>query len=180
MLLILLVIQTAVFYKGYQFFWPKLNVIIETTVLRAPSMLKLGIETAVFGIGIAFRVIGVLLLLFIPTWIGLISFMGRRTTDSQYVDITPDGIVVTSPAEKLFIPAGKITGMSYSRVLKRLTIKTGRRKVRIKKVVEGYRKPEKIGLGKWLAGKAPARSEVKTSMLALKGEVEGIIERQAL
>ena len=113
-------------------------------------------------------------MLLLPTWLGLVYLMGRRTADEHYVDVTPEGIMVTSPVERLFVPATEIRKVRYSRLRKRLKIKAGRRKIRLRNVVEGKKTPTKIPFLRWLVTPAPRRSDRRKAIEALKNAIESI------
>ena len=114
-------------------------------------------------------------MLLLPGCIGLVYLMGRRTTDNQYVDVTPDGVTITSPAERLFVPREEITKVSFSRLTRRLIIRVGRRRIKIKSVVQAKKDPAKVPFWRWLAAPAPARSDLRNGVGALKKAVDDII-----
>jgi len=178
LLFLAFVFQVAAIVAGIYYFGPKLMTIIESTVFRAPTTLKLIIEITVFVLGIILRGLGILFVLLLPGWMVIVFLMGRRSADSQYVDITPEGVTVTSPVEKLFVPSEKISRVSYSRLMRRVTIWSGRRRIKIKGVVEAQKTPEKIPFRKWLAAPAPARSKKRAGITALKQAVEVLVYRE--
>jgi len=172
-----LIIQAAALYFPIAFFFgPKVLPIFESTIFRAPTPLKLGIEILVFGLKMLLQGGGVLLILLLPSWIGLLLLMGRRTAEARYVDINPEGMTITSPVERLFVPAAEITGIRFrfsSR--KDLLIKAGLRNIKVSGVIEAERQTEAIPLKKWVADKAPSRAELRTGALHLKQAIEDII-----
>ena len=101
--------------------------------------------------------------------------MGRRTADEQYVDVMHDGITITSPTESLFLPAGEIDRVRYTFPLRRLQIRTGMRRIKIKNVIESQKIPAKISLGKWLRTPAPTRKELQAGKIRLKQAIEELI-----
>ncbi|MFH1123844.1 MAG: efflux RND transporter permease subunit, partial [Pseudomonadota bacterium] len=164
----IILIQVALLLAGVQFLAPHFLKAVQSTIFQAPTPLKLVIEILVFWLGLGFRALGVLFLLLIPTWLGLVYLMGLRSAESRFVDVTPEGATVMLPGEKLFLSAGELSGVKYSRLLGRITVKLGRRKVRIRKVLQGIKPPAKIPLRAWLAGPSPSRADVREGMLALQ------------
>jgi preprotein translocase subunit SecF len=175
-LFVIVLFQIAVMAAGIYKLSPLLIEELGSVVLQAPTPLKLVIETVVFGLGIGLRVIGVLLALLLPTWAGLLFLMSRRSAEERYVDVTPAGLNITTPVEKLFIPAAAITSLSYCRLINRLTITTGRRKVKISRVVEARKTPLKTPLWTWLVRKPPRRAELGEGMAALREGITGLLE----
>ena len=114
-------------------------------------------------------------MLLLPGCIGLVYLMGRRTANNQYVDVTPDGVTITSPAERLFVPGEEITKVRYSRLTRRLIIKAGRRRIKIRGVVQAKKTPQKVPFWRWIAARAPARSDLRNGVDALKKAVDDII-----
>jgi len=171
---LLFIIQVAALSAGAYYLAPQFMTIMGSTVFQAPSTLKLVIEIVVFVLGIVLKGIGVLFALLLPSWIGLIYFMNRRTAGEQYVDVTPEGVSVTSPVEKIFVPAAEIQKVIYSRLRKRLIIQAGRRRIKIRSVVKERKIPTKAPFWKWIATPAPGRSDIREGIVALKDAVEGI------
>ena len=128
----------------------------------------------VFVLGILLQGTGILFVLFLPSWIGLVYLMGRRTADEQYVDVTPKGVTVTSPVERVFVPAADIKKVNYSRIRKRLIIQSGLRRIKIRNVVQGMKTPTKIPFLRWLGTRAPSRSDKRKGIEALKDAIEDI------
>lgn len=168
-------IQIAVLGAGVYYLTPILMTMIASTEFQAPTTLKLVIQILVFVLGLSLRGIGILLVLLLPGCIGLVYLMGRRTADSQYVDITPEGITITSPAERLFVPGEEITKVRYSGLLRRLIIKAGRRRIKIRGVVQAEKTPQKVPFWRWLAAPAPARSDLRNGVGALNKAIDDII-----
>jgi CzcA family heavy metal efflux pump len=161
---IIIVIQLLILTTGAYFFLPKLAVVFDSTVLRAPTALKFVIEAAVFYIGLVLQIAGVLILLMLPTWIGIVWMMGRRTKEEYYVDVVPHGLNVALPSEKFFLPADRIKMVNYARILGQITIDTGSRKLRVRKVVKARKTPSKIPLKTWIQNPVPTRSEIQSNM----------------
>jgi hypothetical protein len=174
-LFMICLIQLVVIGAGIYYLGPRLMGYIESVVLQADTALKLGIETIVFVISIALRVIGTLLILLLPLWIGLTLLMGRRSTSGRYVDVRPEGITITSPIESLFIPVEEIGKVRYSGLTRRLTIWAGRRRIRIRGVIQAQKVPTKEPILKWLGSPAPSRKELHAGITNLKDAVEGVM-----
>jgi multidrug efflux pump len=168
-------VQTGVLVTGGYLIKPHVITMLASTEFQAPNLLKLSIEILVFILTISLQGIGIFLALLFPAWVGIIFLMGRRTTESQYVEVTPSGITVTSPVERLFLPAETIRRVRYSKWTQRLTIWAGRRCIRIRKVIEVDKKPAKTPLTSWLAAKAPKRAEITAGTAGLKQAVEELI-----
>ena len=103
--------------------------------------------------------------------------MGLRSAETRFVDVTPEGATVILPGENLFLAAEEIAGVKYSRLLGRITIRLGRRKVRIRKVLKDGKEPVKVSLRSWMAGRAPSRGDVREGMTALREALEGLVRR---
>ncbi|MFC1535137.1 hypothetical protein ACFL7M_17430 [Thermodesulfobacteriota bacterium] len=113
----------------------------------------------------------------IPGWVGLFFLMGRRTMDEQYVDVTPEGITITSPAERLFVPVEEIVKIRYSRLRRRLMIHAGRRRIKIRGVMEARKTPKKEPLWRWLASPTPHRLKLRTGITSLRNAIEELIAK---
>jgi hypothetical protein len=101
--------------------------------------------------------------------------MSRRTTESQYVDVTATGITLTSPVERLFLNADTIERVRYSKWRQQLTIWSGPRRIRIRRVVEAAKKPEKVPLIAWLRQPAPERADIQAGMQGLYQAIEDMM-----
>jgi multidrug efflux pump subunit AcrB len=177
-LLLIVIIQVAVLGAGGYFLEPKLTAVLASTHFQAPNMLKLAIEIMVFGLGLGLQGIGVGLVLLLPTWVGLIILMGRRTAETQYVAVTSEGITITSPVERLFLPVEEIERVKYGRFSRRIIIRTERRRIKIRGVVEMTKLPAKIALGSWIASPSPKRAELKAGMNGLKEAIEAMMDKR--
>jgi multidrug efflux pump subunit AcrB len=169
------IVQAGVLAAGVYWIKPHVMSLLASTEFRAPNLLKLLIEMLVFILTTGLQGIGILIVLLLPTWLGAVFLMARRTAESQYVEVTPGGITVTSPAERLFLPVETIQRATYSRFRQRLTLYAGRRRVRIRKVIEVAKKPMKVPLISWLREPAPRRSEIRTGMDALNQAIEQLM-----
>jgi hypothetical protein len=90
-LILVLGVQLLVLAAGFIQLAPGFTAVIRDTAFQAPSALKLLIEVSVFFIGMTLKAIGILLFLMIPTWIGLVFFMAKRSREGYYVDVTSGG-----------------------------------------------------------------------------------------
>ena len=174
-LLLIVMVQTGVLTSAAFFLEPYVRNIAAAAVFQAPNLLKLSIEIIVFVLTKSFQGIGLLLVLMTPTWLGLLFLMGRRTMDAQYVEVTSNGIRITSPMERLFLPADTIQHVRYSKWRQRLTIWSGRRRIRIRRVIEVNKKPEKVTLISWLRDAAPKRAELRAGMAGLNQSVKELM-----
>jgi len=169
--------QAAVLIVGVVLLWPRLVTMCRDVVIQTPGFLSLAIETSVFYLGLLLEGGAVLFLLMSPTWLGLLYLMNLRSAEGYYVEITPEGMMVTSPLEKFFLPAADINKVSYSRLTGALNIRAGWRIIRVRRVIEDKHAPAKQPLRTWLAGPGPSRSKVREGAAALKEAVEGLIQR---
>jgi len=167
--------QIAAFAAGGYLLAPKVIDIVSTTHFQAPNLIKLMIEVVVFVLALGLQGVGVLLALMLPTWAGLFFLMGRRTAEGHYADITDKGITLTSPVESLFLPIESIEQISYSRLTRRLTIRAGKRRVKLHGVVAAKRKPQKVPLKTWLTSTPPARAELREGMHSLKITIDSLV-----
>jgi len=165
---LILLAQLGAFAAGGYLLAPEAIRIWSGAHFQAPDLIKLVIEVVVFVLAFGLRGVGVLLVLMIPTWAGLFFLMGRRTADMHYIDVTIDGITLTSPVESLFLTAESIERVKFSRLTRRLTIYAGRRRIRLRKVVAAKRKPQMMPLRTWLATKPPSRADLRAGMQGLK------------
>jgi len=167
--------QIAAFAAGAYLLTPEVIRIVSAAHFQAPNLIKLIIEVVVFVLALGLQGVGVLLALMFPTWAGLFFLMGRRTAEGHYADITDRGITLTSPVESLFLPIESIDRVSYSRLTRRLTIRAGRRRIKLHGVVAAKRKPQKVPLRTWLATTPPSRAELRDGMRYLKTTIDSLI-----
>jgi hypothetical protein len=93
------------------------------------------------------------------------------------VDVAPDGLIVIMPVEKILVSYKDIKKVGYSRLLNRITIKAGRRIIRIRRLIQTQKTPGKIPLKAWFATSAPSRADIRKSMLDLKGAIESLSKK---
>jgi len=172
---LIILAQIAAFAAGGYLLAPEVIRIVSTAHFQAPNLIKLMIEVVVFVLALGLQGVVVLLALMLPTWAGLFFLMGRRTAEGHYADITDKGITLTSPVESLFLPIDSIDRVSYSRLTRRLTIRAGRRRVKLHGVVAAKRKPQKVPLKTWLATTPPSRAELREGMRYLKITIDSLI-----
>jgi len=156
---------------------PALDEDIRTTVLRATTWLKLGLEVGVFYTTLALKALGYLALLLIPTWIGLVFLMAKRSREEYYVDITPEGMTMGSPVDRFFIGNKEIRKVRRGFLFPSTTliVFAGRRKLILRKLIEANRTPGKKSLFKWLRQPSPSRKQVRAGMQELKKALEAQI-----
>jgi preprotein translocase subunit SecF len=174
-LLLIGLLQLGALGLGVVFLAPHVKAVMASTTFQAPNLLKLSIEIIVFALTLGLEGIGILLLLMLPTWLGLLFLMGRRTSESQYIEVTSKGIILTSPTERLFLPGETIQHVHYSRWTQRLMLRAGGRHIKIRKVIEVSKKPVKVPLTTWLREPAPARSDIRTGMDGLNQAIEQLM-----
>jgi multidrug efflux pump len=168
----ILLIQICILLPGSYYLYPKFVTQIESAVFQAPTLLKVGIEIMVFYLGLGVQAAGILFLLLIPTWIGLAYLMGLRSTEERYVEVAPEGLTVVIPVEKIQIPYAEIKKVSFSRLLNRITIKVGTRKIRVRRLIQTQKSPGRISLKTWLTTKAPSGADIRKSMQDLQNSIE--------
>lgn len=169
------VLQILIFIRGVQVWAPGIIERVVSATLQAPSLLKLGIEAGVFFIALALEVAGLLALLLLPTWIGLVYFMAKRSREGYCVDITPEGVSVGTPVDRYFLPKESITKIKPAFLFPRipsLCIYSGHRRIVLRKLVASDKIPEPKGLWSWLHSPANSRSEIRSGMQALKAALE--------
>ena len=173
------IVQLLILTRGLTALGPGFIDRIATVTMQAPSLLKLAIEAGVFYIGIALEAGGILALLLVPTWIGLVFFMAKRSREGYCVDITPEGVSVGTPVDRFFIEKKTITSIKTAPlfpVIPSLCIYSGRRRIVLRKLITAAKVPEQKRLWTWLGEKAPGRSEIRNGMLELKQSLEILLK----
>ena len=131
-----------------------------------------------FGLEILLKAIGLLLVLLIPTWVGLVYVMAKRSREGYFVDVTADGVSIGPPADRYFLEKGAITRITTARffpTVPSISIHSGRQRIIVRKLIKADAKPKKKPLKTWLKAKAPARETIRQSMIALKHDLEALI-----
>lgn len=178
-LILIGIMQLIALFKGLQVVGPGFIEHFTTVTLQAPSLLKLGIEAGVFYIALLLEVLGVLALLLIPTWIGLILFMAKRSREGFCVDITPDGVSVGTPADRFFLKKESITKIKtapFFPLIPSVCVYAGRRRIVLRRLIATKRVPEQKRLWSWIRGDAPERDLIRNGMLTLKQALEGLVQ----
>jgi multidrug efflux pump len=179
-LLVLVVLQTLLLVKGFEVLIPQFAGKIATTVLQAPSTLKLVIEAAVFTIGILLQGGGWLAVLLLPTFAGIVFFMARRSREGYCVDITEKDVILGTPVERFSIPGKEIDRIStplfssalFFPLIPTICIHAGRRRIVLRKLLRTAEAPEQRPLRRWLFSRGPKGADVRRSMQALKAALE--------
>jgi multidrug efflux pump subunit AcrB len=169
-----LIVQLVVLVAGVTYLAPGFEEAIRTTTLRATTVLKLGLEVGVFYATLALKAFGYFVILLIPTWIGLVFLMAKRSREGYYVDIIPGGMTVGSPVDRFFVKNEEIRKVRRGFLFpsSQLVVYAGRRKLILRKLIEAKRTPGKKPLFKWLGEPSPSRKHVRTSMQELKKALE--------
>ncbi|MDY6790593.1 MAG: efflux RND transporter permease subunit [Thermodesulfobacteriota bacterium] len=173
------IVQLLILIGGLAVLAPGFIHRIAGVTLQAPSLLKLVIEAGVFYIGIALEAGGVLALLLVPTWVGLVFFMAKRSREGYHVDVTPEGVSVGTPVDRFFIDKESITRIKtapWFPVIPSLFIYSGRRRIALRKLITAAKVPRQRRLWTWFRKKAPARSDIKDGMLELKQSLENLMQ----
>ena len=170
-----LAVQSVVLVAGLGATVPSLVNTFSQTPFQAPSLLKLGIELAVFGMQMLLKILLLMTVLLIPTWVGLVYLMSKRSREGYFVDITSSGVTICSPVDRFFVKREAITKIEMGRWFPSISIYSGKRRIILRKLLPGSGKPEKKPLGPWLAGKAPKRSEVRDGMHSLKKSLQDLM-----
>ncbi len=176
------VIQLLVLVAGLVLIVPGFIGGITQTVFQAPSLLKLAIEILVFGLEILLEVAGIAALLSIPTWVGLIFLMAKRSRECYCVDITPEGVCVGTPVDKYFLKKDDIDAIKphpFFPAIPSIVIYSGNRRIVLRKLLpaeEGQEGQEgqweKKPLWGWLTTEAPTREKIREGMLRLENELK--------
>jgi hypothetical protein len=179
-LILVLCVQLLVLAAGFIQLAPGFTDVIRDTAFQAPSALKLLIEVSVFFIGLALKAMGILLFLMIPTWIGLVFFMAKRSREGYYVDVTSEGITVGSPVDRFFLQKSDITKIRKARFfpfIPSIHVYAGKHRIIIRKLIEATRVPDKKPLPVWFKEPAPKKSEIRESMMNLKRSLEEFLNK---
>jgi len=179
-LILVLCVQLLVLAAGFIQLAPGFTDVIRDTAFQAPSALKLIIEVSVFFIGLALKAMAILLFLMIPTWIGLVFFMAKRSREGYYVDVTSEGITVGSPVDRFFLQKSDITKIGKARFfpfIPSIYVYAGKHRIIIRKLIEATRVPDKKPLPAWFKEPAPKKSEISESMLNLKRSLEEFLNK---
>ena len=177
-LFLFLCVQLVVLVVGLGATVPTLAATMTQTSFQAPSILKLGIEIAVFGMEMLLKTILLMGVLLLPTWVGLIYLMSKRSREGYFVDVTPAGVEIGSPVDRFFIPKETITKIQAGRFFPVISIYSGKRRVVVRKLIRATKNPEKPPLSKWLGEKAPTRAEVRGGMIDLRESLKTLVDKK--
>ncbi len=175
---LLMVIQLSVLVGGLSMVVPPTIQTITQTAFQAPSLLKLVIEITVFGLEMLLKAIGLFIVLLLPTWVGLVYVMAKRSREGYFLDITPEGVSIGTPADRYFIEKKDITHIKTARffpAIPTISIHSGRKRIIVRKLIRIDGTPEKKPLKAWLLAKAPKRRAIRQSMVDLKRDLEALI-----
>jgi multidrug efflux pump subunit AcrB len=176
-------IQLAVAVTGLMALAPMVAGTVSQISFQAPSLLKLVIEVTVFGLDMLIRGIGMLALFLLPSWVGLVYIMSKRSREGYFVDITPKGVSVGSPVDRVFLKKEEITKIEVSRffpAIPSIAIHCGSRRIILRKLVQGNGVPQKKPLAAWIQSDAPTRSDIQKSMFGLKQSLEDLLPDKGL
>ena len=132
-----------------------------------------------FGLKLVFQAIGLVAVLFLPTWIGLVYVMAKRSREGYFVDITSQGVSIGMPADHYFIKREDLTRVTtapFFPAFPSLCIHSGRQCIVVRKLIKTGGLPEKKPLKAWLTAKAPDRKVIRQSMMDLKRDLEALIK----
>ena len=177
---LMIIVQMVILAIGLKMLAPSFFERFAAAQLQAPSLLKLFIETSVFLIGIGLEVAGILFLLLLPTWCGLIFFMAKRSREGYWVVVSPEGVDVATPVDRFFIDKQTIARISTPPLFPAipfLCLQAGRRKIMVRKLVSADCVPEHKRLGEWLRREAPDRADIRRSMRRLKQLLENLAQQ---
>jgi len=122
---------------------------------------------------------GLLLVLFIPAIFGFVYLKCLRNCEGYYVGITEDGLVITSPVERLKIGARDISEVKRSKLTGSLIIKAGLRRITIGDITEEGKVPKKTSLSRWLATPPPSRQDMRRNRYTLYNALNGLMGGQS-
>jgi len=174
-LLVLLIAQAAILVFAASKLAPWFIGQYQNEVLQASTLLRLVLESAVFYLTLALEAGGLLMVLLIPLWAGLIYLKWLKSIEGYYIEVTPDGMNVTSPVEKLNIPADEISKVWYSYLTGRLMVKAGPRRIRVRDIIEGEDPAPKMSLWNWLFVSRPKRRQLTEGRRSLRRALEKLI-----
>jgi hypothetical protein len=175
---LVLAIQAAVLAGGIAATFPGLADAFAREAFLAPTVLKQVIEVTVFSISQGLKAIGILALLLMPTWIGLVYFMAKRSREGYYVDVTPEGVTVGSPVDRFSLRKEEISKVALGRCFPFtpcIRIYSGRRRILLRKLIPGSGVPDKKPLFAWLASAAPSRADIRRGMADLKKRLDDLV-----
>jgi multidrug efflux pump subunit AcrB len=176
-LVLIAVVQLLVLAAGLEALGPAFFERMAGVTLQAPSLLKLVIEAGVFFIASALEAMGILALLLIPTWLGLIFLMAKRSREGYCVRVTPQGLSVGTPVDRFFIDKASISGIKaapFFPAVPSLCHYAGHRRIVLRKLILPDGIPAQKPLWRWLRDSAPQRREIRDGMLALKNALESL------
>ena len=150
----------------------------QSATIQAPSLLKEIIEGIVLYMSLILQAGGLLLILFIPAIFGFVYLKCLRNCEGYYLGITEDGLVITSPVERLKIDARDISEVRRSRITGSLIVKAGLRRITIGDITEEGKVPEKTALSRWLAAPAPSRQDIRRNRDVLYNALNRLIKGQ--
>jgi len=173
------VVQLVVLARGLAVLAPGLIARVTAVTLQAPTLLKLGIEAGVFFIALMLEVLGIFAVLLIPTWVGLVFFMAKRSREGYRVAITPEGVSVETPVDRFFLKKDAINRIKTAPLfplIPSICIYSGTRRIVLRKMVPADAPHEQKPLWTWLRGKAPQRATIRNGMLALRESLENLVK----
>jgi multidrug efflux pump len=168
-----ILLQLVVFITGAYYMVPMLASHIQSVTVQAPSLLKWVIEATVFGLGIVARIVAALLILLIPSCLGWLYLAWRKNQEYFYLDVRPEGVMLSTPVEKTVWSASTIN-VVYRRLSRSVIIESGRRRLAVKRVLSEPPQRKSESLLTWLSKPAPTRKQINTGLAALLIAVEGV------
>jgi len=142
--------------------------------IQAPTLFKEVVEGIVFYLTLALQSGGVLLVLLLPTWFGILYLMYLRNSEGDYVAVTTEGFTIASPVEKLFIDGGDITQVHIETVTGHIILTAGPRRLRIRSVTPDQPPPGTISILSWLRVPCPTRADVRAALSALCADLKDL------
>jgi len=165
---IICIVQAAVLVMALSKLAPWFLHRYQDTVIQASTLVNLVIEAAVFILVLILEIAGTLLVLTVPLTLGAIYMMWLRSGETYYLEITPEGLTVTSPLEKLSIPFSEVTKIKRSIWTGGVLIKAGPRLLRVNKALKADQPPGFIPLREWLKRPAPSWETIQADRKALQ------------
>jgi multicomponent Na+:H+ antiporter subunit B len=151
---------------------------------RPGATLHHGMLSVIEGFaGASFILIGLAALFLIPTWVGLVYFMAKRSREGYFVDITPEGLLVGTPVDRFFLKKDQISRVKPSilfPLLPSISIYSGRRRIVMRKLLRRNGAQDQMPLSAWLIAKAPKHTEIRENMLNLKKSLEDLIGQRSI
>jgi multidrug efflux pump subunit AcrB len=141
--------------------------VYQSTTIQAPTILKTGIEAIVFFLNLLFYYGGLALVLSVPALLGLLYLMYLRSAEGYYIEVSAEGVTLSTAAEQIFIPAGDLKVVRWSSSTQALIVTAGPRRLRLADMMEDHHERGRNSLRDWLSLPAPSPEKLKNDTWSL-------------